>query len=239
MGQRLLLQIAEEVGTACMAALTPARAITQTVVVIHPLNRKTGRACVAGVAAHACAGKQLRLVRDVVAGRDFPGSTLNMAAGASASARGYTGMIKRATGERCITRMALITRRRGGCVRGRRLGFAQYVQCGISAVVAGCALTGHHTLCCRVIECRRIKRRHVVTLIARRTGRDVAVPARFRQASTTLNMATAVGAGAGAGDDARMIIGAGKGGITRMAFITRVRGGDMIGRLAQGVRTGV
>ena len=101
-----------------MATLTPARTITQTVVVIHPLSRKTGRACVTGVAAHAGAGKQLRLVRDVVAGRGQPGSTLNMAAGAGASARGDTGMIKRATGERCITRMASIARRRRGDVWG-------------------------------------------------------------------------------------------------------------------------
>ena len=52
-----------------MTAFAPARSITQTVVVIHPLSRKAGRARVTGVAAHACAGKQLRLVRDVVAGR--------------------------------------------------------------------------------------------------------------------------------------------------------------------------
>ena len=75
--------------------------------------------------------------------------------------------------------------------------------------------------------------------IARQAGRDVTGPARFRQAGTTLNMATAVGAGTGAGDDARMLIGAGERCITRMARIARRRGGDMIGRLAQGVRTGV
>ena len=146
MSQRHPLHIAEEVRTALMASLTPARAITLTVVVIHPLSRKAGRARVAGVAFHAGAGKQLRLIRDVIAWRDLTGSTLNMATGVGATARGDTGMIKRAIGERCITRMALIARRRGGYVQCRRLSFAQHVQRGVSTVVAGFALTGDHAL---------------------------------------------------------------------------------------------
>ncbi len=71
------------------------------------------------------------------------------------------------------------------------------------------------------------------------TGRDVAVPEWLRQARTTGRMAAGVGAGTGAGDDASMLIGAGKGDKTRMALIARRRRGDMIGRLAQGIRTGV
>ena len=53
MGQRLLIHVAEKARTARMAALAPARAITQAVVVIHGLSRKTGRALVAGIAVHA------------------------------------------------------------------------------------------------------------------------------------------------------------------------------------------
>src|SRR3989344_3161534 len=66
MGQRLLLHAAEIACSARMAALAPARAITLTAVVIHRHNRKAGRALVAGVAVHACAGQQLRRVGDVV-----------------------------------------------------------------------------------------------------------------------------------------------------------------------------
>ena len=65
-GQRLLLHIAGIRRAASMAALAPARTITLTVVVIHRLGRKTGRTLVAGVTVHACAGKQLRLIGDVV-----------------------------------------------------------------------------------------------------------------------------------------------------------------------------
>lgn len=76
-------------------------------------------------------------------------------------------------------------------------------------------------------ECRRIKRCHVVTPIARHVGRDVIV--RFRRARAALGVATGVGASAGAGDDARMIIGTGEGGEARMALITRRRGDRMVG----------
>ena len=53
MSQRLLLHTAKITRTAGMAALAPARTVTQTVVVIHRLGRKTGRALVAGIAVHA------------------------------------------------------------------------------------------------------------------------------------------------------------------------------------------
>ena len=53
MSQRLPLHIAQIARAAGMAALAPARAVAWAVVVIHRLNRKTRRARVAGVAAHA------------------------------------------------------------------------------------------------------------------------------------------------------------------------------------------
>lgn len=53
MGQRLLLHATKIARTARMTALAPARTITQAVVVIHRLGRKTGRALVAGIAVHA------------------------------------------------------------------------------------------------------------------------------------------------------------------------------------------
>ncbi len=53
MVQCLLLHGAEIVRAALMAAFARARTTTQTVVVIHRLSRKTGRALVAGVAVHA------------------------------------------------------------------------------------------------------------------------------------------------------------------------------------------
>ena len=53
MGQRLLLHATKIARTAGMATLAPARTITLTVVVIHRLSRKTGRALVAGIAVHA------------------------------------------------------------------------------------------------------------------------------------------------------------------------------------------
>jgi len=52
-GQRLLLHIAKIAGSTRMATLAPARTVTQTVVVIHRLSRKTGRALVTGIAVHA------------------------------------------------------------------------------------------------------------------------------------------------------------------------------------------
>ena len=53
MSQRLLLHAPKIARTARMATFAPARTITLTVVVIHRLSRKTGRALVAGIAVHA------------------------------------------------------------------------------------------------------------------------------------------------------------------------------------------
>ena len=67
--------------------------------------------------------------------------TLDVAGGASA--RAHAGMIKRRSGEACVTLMAGIARGRGGDVTGR---FAQCVPLGIGTAVAGAALTGNDAL---------------------------------------------------------------------------------------------
>lgn len=57
MGQRFPFHITAIGCSTRMATFAPARTIALTVVVIHGLRRKTGRAFVAGVAVHARAGE--------------------------------------------------------------------------------------------------------------------------------------------------------------------------------------
>ena len=126
MGQRHSLHSAEEVRTALMTAFAPACAIALTAVVIHLLNRKTGRARVAGVAIHACSGKQLRRVGDVVGRRGQARSARGMANGACA--RGYAGVIKHSVGERRETRVAGVAR---GCGGDMPRWFAKGIPCRV------------------------------------------------------------------------------------------------------------
>jgi len=141
-GQRHLLHIAEIARAARMAALAPARAIAWTVVVIHRLDREAGRACVAGIAAHAGAGKQLGLVGDVVVRRGQARAAWGMTG--FARPRGYASVAKHAIGESAVTGVAGVARGRGREVVAR---FAEGVPGGVGAVVARRALAGHDPLC--------------------------------------------------------------------------------------------
>jgi hypothetical protein len=230
MGQRHPLHSAEEARTALMAAFAPARTITQAVVVIHPLSRKTGRARVTGIAAHAGAVNQLRLVRDVIGRRGQARSTLDVAGGAGA--RGYAGVIKHSIGECRETCVAGVARGCGGDMPRR---FAKGIpRCVRPAVTSRSrALPGQDALCGGMRECRGRECARVVAGIARVDGRRDVV-GRLGHAGASLD----VTGGATTRGHADMIKpGAGEGRITRrVARVARGRGDDMPRRLAECIR---
>ena len=141
MGQRLPLHIAEIARAAGMATLAPTRAVTRAVVVIHRLNRKTGCARVAGVAAHAGAGEQLGLVGDVIIrfGQPRPTRVVTGRAGPWRNA----GVTKYPIGKGRVTRMTAVARGRGGDMTR---WFAERVPGGVGAVMARRTLAGHDPL---------------------------------------------------------------------------------------------
>jgi len=141
MGQCLLIHTAEIVRAALMAAFAPAGTVTQAVVVIHSLSRKTGCARVTGIAVQACAGQQLRLVGNVVDRLAQSRTTLVVAGGTGT--RGDPGVAECCTSETREILVTGITRSRGDDVISR---FAQRVPLGVRPVVTGAALSGGDTL---------------------------------------------------------------------------------------------